>query len=157
VGALAATGNTVLPSPSSSRVLSSPILSAPGNYNCWSRPGLATAATLLRSALLSEGIACPVPSPAGVVGPRVVGMAAAGTQLGRLLGGLWFLAALLGRPGATAAAPAVAAVDGRRAVAATGEDFVCATLDWWPPDKCDYGTCAWGRAGLLNLVSHTHN
>uniref|UniRef100_A0A804R1M5 Heparanase-like protein 3 n=1 Tax=Zea mays TaxID=4577 RepID=A0A804R1M5_MAIZE len=84
-------------------------------------------------------------------------MAAAGTQLGRLLGGLWFLAALLGRPGATAAAagqpaaPAVAAVDGRRAVAATGEDFVCATLDWWPPDKCDYGTCAWGRAGLLNL------
>lgn len=84
-------------------------------------------------------------------------MAAAGTQLGRLLGGLWFLAALLGRPGATAAVagqpavPAVASVDGRRAVAATGEDFVCATLDWWPPDKCDYGTCAWGRAGLLNL------
>lgn len=83
-------------------------------------------------------------------------MAAAGTQLGRLLGGLWLLAALLGRPGATAAAPAVAAVDGRRAVAATGEDFVCATLDWWPPDKCDYGTCAWGRAGLLNLVSSDH-
>jgi heparanase 1 len=37
----------------------------------------------------------------------------------------------------------------------TGEDFVCATLDWWPPDKCDYGTCAWGRAGLLNLVSES--
>ncbi|CAN6179096.1 unnamed protein product [Urochloa humidicola] len=56
---------------------------------------------------------------------------------------------------AVAAGPAgqagVAAVDGRRAVASTGEDFVCATLDWWPPDKCDYGTCAWGRAGLLNL------
>ncbi|CAD6340054.1 unnamed protein product [Miscanthus lutarioriparius] len=81
-------------------------------------------------------------------------MAAAGTQqLGRLLGGLWFLAALL-RPGGAAAAagqPAVATVHARRAVAATGEDFVCATLDWWPPDKCDYGTCAWGRAGLLNL------
>lgn len=45
-----------------------------------------------------------------------------------------------------------AAVDGGRAVASTGEDFVCATLDWWPPDKCDYGTCAWGRASLLNLV-----
>ncbi|PWZ07413.1 Heparanase-like protein 3 [Zea mays] len=90
-------------------------------------------------------------------------MAAAGTQLGRLLGGLWFLAALLGRPGATAAvagqpaAPAVASVDGRRAVAATGEDFVCATLDWWPPDKCDYGTCAWGRAGLLNLHKNAGN
>ena len=44
-------------------------------------------------------------------------------------------------------------VDARSAVAATDDDFVCATLDWWPPDKCDYGTCAWGRAGLLNLVS----
>ncbi|XP_062233472.1 heparanase-like protein 3 [Phragmites australis] len=72
-------------------------------------------------------------------------MAAAGL---RLLGGLWFLASLL-RPGAAEAA--VAAVEGRRAVAATGEDFVCATLDWWPPEKCDYGTCAWGRASLLNL------
>jgi heparanase 1 len=85
-------------------------------------------------------------------------MAAAGTQqLGRLLGGLWFLAALLLRPGGAAAAgqPAVVTVDARRAVAATGEDFVCATLDWWPPDKCDYGTCAWGRAGLLNLVSES--
>lgn len=80
-------------------------------------------------------------------------MAAAGTQqLGRpLLVGLWFLAALLLRP--AAGQPAVASVDARRAVAATGEDFVCATLDWWPPDKCDYGTCAWGRSGLLNLVS----
>lgn len=85
-------------------------------------------------------------------------MAASGTQqqLGRrLLGGLWlFLAALLLlllRP--AAGQPAVATVDARRAVAATGENFVCATLDWWPPDKCDYGTCAWGRAGLLNLVS----
>ncbi|KAG2604562.1 heparanase-like protein 3 [Panicum virgatum] len=75
-------------------------------------------------------------------------MAAAGL---RLLGAVWLLAALLLlRPGAAASA-AVAAVDGRRAIAATGEDFVCATLDWWPPDKCDYGTCAWGRAGLLNL------
>ncbi|XP_057958266.1 heparanase-like protein 3 isoform X1 [Malania oleifera] len=31
------------------------------------------------------------------------------------------------------------------------EDFVCATLDWWPSDKCDYGTCSWGNASLLNL------
>uniref|UniRef100_A0A5B7C9A5 Putative heparanase-like protein 3 n=1 Tax=Davidia involucrata TaxID=16924 RepID=A0A5B7C9A5_DAVIN len=31
------------------------------------------------------------------------------------------------------------------------EDFICATLDWWTPDKCDYGTCSWGMASLLNL------
>ncbi|GJN40063.1 hypothetical protein PR202_gb29230 [Eleusine coracana subsp. coracana] len=65
----------------------------------------------------------------------------------RVLAWLWFSAMLL-RLGAAAE---VVAVDGRRAVAATGEDFVCATLDWWPPEKCDYGTCAWGRASLLNL------
>jgi len=48
-------------------------------------------------------------------------------------------------------------VDARSAVGVTDDDFVCATLDWWPPDKCDYGTCAWGRAGLLNLVSKNKN
>jgi heparanase 1 len=61
---------------------------------------------------------------------------------------------------ATAVAPAPAPgtgcdavmVDARAAVAETDEAFVCATLDWWPPEKCDYGTCAWGLAGLLNLV-----
>ncbi|TVU27864.1 hypothetical protein EJB05_19365 [Eragrostis curvula] len=42
-------------------------------------------------------------------------------------------------------------VDARSAIAVTDEDFVCATLDWWPPDKCDYGTCSWGLATLLNM------
>ncbi|XP_044957738.1 heparanase-like protein 3 [Hordeum vulgare subsp. vulgare] len=65
-----------------------------------------------------------------------------------LVAGLWFLAVL--RLGAAADARVVG-VDGRRAIASTGEDFVCATLDWWPPEKCDYGTCSWGRASLLNL------
>ena len=49
-------------------------------------------------------------------------------------------------------------VDGRAAIGGrtdeTAETFVCATLDWWPPDKCDYGTCSWGNASLLNLVRH---
>ncbi|XP_048134211.1 heparanase-like protein 3 isoform X2 [Rhodamnia argentea] len=40
---------------------------------------------------------------------------------------------------------------GRSAVANVEDDFVCATLDWWPPEKCDYGTCSWHRASLLNL------
>ncbi|KAL2228825.1 UNVERIFIED_CONTAM: Heparanase-like protein 3 [Sesamum indicum] len=42
-------------------------------------------------------------------------------------------------------------VDGKSPIAKTDEDFICATLDWWPPEKCDYGTCSWGHASLLNL------
>ncbi|EES05967.1 hypothetical protein BDA96_04G356700 [Sorghum bicolor] len=42
-------------------------------------------------------------------------------------------------------------VDARSAIAVTDDDFVCATLDWWPPEKCDYGTCSWGLDSLLNL------
>ncbi|KNA18848.1 hypothetical protein SOVF_066950, partial [Spinacia oleracea] len=42
-------------------------------------------------------------------------------------------------------------IDGRAAIGKIDEDFICATLDWWPPEKCDYGTCAWGHASLLNL------
>ncbi|KAL4295683.1 hypothetical protein GQ457_12G024230 [Hibiscus cannabinus] len=42
-------------------------------------------------------------------------------------------------------------IDGKAPIGAIDDDFVCATLDWWPPEKCDYGTCSWGLAGLLNL------
>ncbi|GMI94760.1 glucuronidase 3 [Hibiscus trionum] len=42
-------------------------------------------------------------------------------------------------------------IDGKAPIGTIDEDFVCATLDWWPPEKCDYGTCSWGLAGLLNL------
>lgn len=42
-------------------------------------------------------------------------------------------------------------IDGKTAIGEIDEDFICATLDWWPPEKCDYGTCAWGNASLLNL------
>lgn len=47
----------------------------------------------------------------------------------------------------------VVEVDGSAVLATTDEAFLCATLDWWPPEKCDYGTCAWDHASLLNLVS----
>ncbi|KAL9442208.1 hypothetical protein AB3S75_020674 [Citrus x aurantiifolia] len=42
-------------------------------------------------------------------------------------------------------------IDGKSVIGRTDDDFVCATLDWWPPEKCDYGTCSWDRASLLNL------
>ncbi|XP_038971904.1 uncharacterized protein LOC120104587 isoform X4 [Phoenix dactylifera] len=49
------------------------------------------------------------------------------------------------------ASKGTAVVDGTTAIAVTDDDFVCATLDWWPPEKCDYGTCSWGLASVLNL------
>ncbi|EPS66918.1 hypothetical protein M569_07858, partial [Genlisea aurea] len=60
---------------------------------------------------------------------------------------LWFVSqpvsqALKGTLYIDGAAPPIATVD---------EDFICATMDWWPPTKCDYGTCSWGNASLLNL------
>ncbi|OAY53643.1 heparanase-like protein 3 [Manihot esculenta] len=42
-------------------------------------------------------------------------------------------------------------INGTASIGSTDHDFICATLDWWPPDKCDYGTCSWGRASFLNL------
>ncbi|KAK6156544.1 hypothetical protein DH2020_010792 [Rehmannia glutinosa] len=42
-------------------------------------------------------------------------------------------------------------IDGKRPIAKTDENFICATLDWWPSDKCDYGICSWGRSSLLDL------
>ena len=43
-------------------------------------------------------------------------------------------------------------IDGKAPIGTIDDDFICATLDWWSPEKCDYGTCSWGLAGLLNLV-----
>eukprot|EP00271_Cylindrocystis_brebissonii_P012830 TRINITY_DN32338_c0_g1_i1.p1 TRINITY_DN32338_c0_g1~~TRINITY_DN32338_c0_g1_i1.p1 ORF type:complete len:641 (+),score=76.78 TRINITY_DN32338_c0_g1_i1:155-2077(+) len=44
-------------------------------------------------------------------------------------------------------------VDGIHAT--TSDNFICATMDWWPPEKCDYGRCSWGNSSLLNLnISH---
>ncbi|KAL2327417.1 hypothetical protein Fmac_020844 [Flemingia macrophylla] len=42
-------------------------------------------------------------------------------------------------------------IDDKSCVGTIDDDFVCATLDWWPPEKCDYGRCSWGLASLLNL------
>ncbi|KAI4328518.1 hypothetical protein L6164_020866 [Bauhinia variegata] len=42
-------------------------------------------------------------------------------------------------------------VRGVTPIATTDENFICATLDWWPPEKCDYNQCPWGKSSLLNL------
>uniref|UniRef100_A0A1J3FN51 Heparanase-like protein 2 n=1 Tax=Noccaea caerulescens TaxID=107243 RepID=A0A1J3FN51_NOCCA len=42
-------------------------------------------------------------------------------------------------------------IDGAHRIAETDENFVCATLDWWPPEKCNYDQCPWGYASLINL------
>lgn len=47
-------------------------------------------------------------------------------------------------------------VKGSVSVAETNEHFVCATIDWWPPEKCNYNQCPWGQSSVLNLVSHIH-
>ncbi|KAL2233518.1 UNVERIFIED_CONTAM: Heparanase-like protein 1 [Sesamum indicum] len=42
-------------------------------------------------------------------------------------------------------------VRGVTSIAKTDENFICATLDWWPETKCNYNQCPWGKAGILNL------
>ncbi|WOK99658.1 heparanase-like protein 1 [Canna indica] len=46
-------------------------------------------------------------------------------------------------------------VKGSDLVAEIDDTFLCATLDWWPPEKCNYNQCPWGQASVLNLnLSH---
>ena len=50
-------------------------------------------------------------------------------------------------------------IDGERKIAETDTNFVCATIDWWPPQKCDFGTCSWDHSSLLSVVTfffHLH-
>jgi len=44
-------------------------------------------------------------------------------------------------------------VNGAQAKAETGDNFICATIDWWPHDKCNDGYCSWGPSSIVNLVS----
>ncbi|KAK8943769.1 Heparanase-like protein 1 [Platanthera guangdongensis] len=46
-------------------------------------------------------------------------------------------------------------VRGDATIATTNDDYVCATLDWWPADKCNYNQCPWGNSSLFNLdINH---
>lgn len=52
---------------------------------------------------------------------------------------------------ATPIVPALITVNGLSPIAEVDPNYICATLDWWPPEKCDYGVCSWDHASLLNL------
>ncbi|KAL6318893.1 hypothetical protein AAG906_001366 [Vitis piasezkii] len=50
---------------------------------------------------------------------------------------------------------AIIKVDGATTVAETDANFICATLDWWPHDKCNYNHCPWGYSSVINMdLSH---
>ncbi|OVA12143.1 Glycoside hydrolase [Macleaya cordata] len=50
---------------------------------------------------------------------------------------------------------ATVVVRGATKVAETDDNFICATIDWWPPDKCNYNHCPWGESTALHLdLSH---
>ncbi|EMS63819.1 Heparanase-like protein 2 [Triticum urartu] len=60
---------------------------------------------------------------------------------------------LSGAPYAIAAGGEKATVSVRAvtAISHTDDDFICATLDWWPRDKCNYGMCPWHNSSIINL------
>ncbi|XVF43198.1 hypothetical protein PTKIN_Ptkin02bG0021300 [Pterospermum kingtungense] len=42
-------------------------------------------------------------------------------------------------------------IQGATSIAKTDDNFICATMDWWPTDKCNYNQCPWGKTGILDL------
>ncbi|KAF5933961.1 hypothetical protein HYC85_030132 [Camellia sinensis] len=50
---------------------------------------------------------------------------------------------------------AVIVVNGTQAVTNTDPNYICATIDWWPHDKCNYNQCPWGYSSIINMdLSH---
>ncbi|KAK1295691.1 Heparanase-like protein 1 [Acorus calamus] len=45
-------------------------------------------------------------------------------------------------------------IRGVSTMAETDDNFVCATIDWWPPQKCNYNNCPWGESSVLTLDLH---
>lgn len=42
-------------------------------------------------------------------------------------------------------------VNGTEAIANTDANYICATIDWWPAEKCNYDQCPWGSSSIINL------
>ncbi|KAK4479403.1 hypothetical protein RD792_014916 [Penstemon davidsonii] len=46
-------------------------------------------------------------------------------------------------------------IDTSTTIAETDDNYICATIDWWPQDKCNYNRCPWGSSSAINLnLSH---
>lgn len=46
-------------------------------------------------------------------------------------------------------------VNGNKTVAENDDNFICATIDWWPHDKCNYDQCPWAYSSAINMdLSH---
>ncbi|XP_016563307.2 heparanase-like protein 1 isoform X2 [Capsicum annuum] len=46
-------------------------------------------------------------------------------------------------------------IDASAKIAWTDANYICATIDWWPKEKCDYNQCPWGSASIINMdLSH---
>lgn len=65
----------------------------------------------------------------------------------------WLYWVIHSNPVASQTIEGIVFINGSSSIGRIDDDFICATMDWWPPEKCDYGTCSWGRASMLNLVS----
>ncbi|KAL7619224.1 hypothetical protein Lser_V15G00543 [Lactuca serriola] len=42
-------------------------------------------------------------------------------------------------------------INGTLPISHTDANYICATIDWWPDDKCNYNHCPWGSSSALNL------
>ncbi|XP_073123196.1 heparanase-like protein 2 [Henckelia pumila] len=46
-------------------------------------------------------------------------------------------------------------IDTSTIITETDANYICATIDWWPQDKCNYNRCPWGSSSAINLnLSH---
>ncbi|CAI9767685.1 unnamed protein product [Fraxinus pennsylvanica] len=46
-------------------------------------------------------------------------------------------------------------IDANTTIAETDDNYICATIDWWPHDKCNYNQCPWKFSSVINLdLSH---
>ncbi|KAH7516050.1 hypothetical protein FEM48_Zijuj10G0093600 [Ziziphus jujuba var. spinosa] len=42
-------------------------------------------------------------------------------------------------------------INGETESATTDENYICATLDWWPDTECNNGYCSWIKSSVLNM------